>query len=95
MTPYILNPEATFSSFSLGSMDAGLWTVGSQTLMLAANLAYEGITVDLGIATNGTHVGNQVFDGGANASGTQINFQSTGTGAFFLNTAALLLPPYY
>ena len=95
MTPYILSPEATFSNLSSGSIDAGLWAVGEQTLILAANLGYEATTLDLSFITNGIHVGNQVFDGGAKANGTEIFFQSTGTGAFFLNTAALLLPPYY
>lgn len=81
MKPYIFSPNATFANLTSNQVDVGMWTVGGKTLLLAANMAYEQVTLKLPAALKGQQ-GTQVFDGGAAASGSGIIFQSTGTGAF-------------
>jgi hypothetical protein len=86
MTPFIFNPKATFSNLTSNRIDVGLWTVGSQTLLLAANLNYDVATLDLSDlppSIEGKHA-TQVFNGGAKVNVKGITFQSTGTGAFVL-----------
>ncbi|TFK71552.1 hypothetical protein BDN72DRAFT_869928 [Pluteus cervinus] len=90
MTPYILSPSATFSQITLRDVDYGLWTVGPNTLVLAANMDYSTQTVtlaELGLA-NGVGRIMQVFDSGShvNADGRTLSFDSVGSGGFIVKT---------
>jgi len=71
----------------------GLWTVGSETLVLATNMNYAEVTVslvDLSVSVNGSGTAGitQVFDSGANMSsdGKGFTFESVGSGAFVVTT---------
>jgi hypothetical protein len=88
MIPFISNPDATFANLTSNRIDVGLWTVGSQTLLLAANLNYDEAHLDLSnLPTGITHVKvTRAFNGGAEVNGGSIVFQSTGTGAFLLSS---------
>jgi hypothetical protein len=71
MIPFIFNADATFSNLTSNRIDVGLWTVGSQTLLLAANLNYDEAYLDLNNLPTGikhTKV-TQIFDGGAEVNG--------------------------
>ncbi len=90
MTPYILSPSATFSQITVRNVDYGLWTVGPNTLILAANMDYSNQTVtlaELGLA-NGVGRVTQVFDSGshANSDGKTLSFDSVGSGGFIVKT---------
>jgi len=88
MTPFIFSTNATFSNLTSNHIDIGLWTVGSQTLLLAANLNYDEAHLDLSslpIGTKNTKV-TQAFDGGAEVNSESITFRPTGTGAFLLSS---------
>jgi len=84
MTPFILNANASFRQVTVNRVDVGLWTVGSETLVLASNMNYATTTVhltDLGLKSKGT---TQVLDSGAavNPDKTGFTFESVGSGAF-------------
>jgi hypothetical protein len=87
MTPFIFNPKAEFSNLTFNSIDIGFWTVGTQTLLLAANLNYNVAMLDLSSIPTGIQGTSamQVFDGGAQVYGKKITFQSIGTGVFLLS----------
>ena len=87
MNPFILNPTATVRRFTANRIDVGLWTVGSETLVLATNLNSAAVTVSLADFTvqgNGRSSVTQVFDSGvkAGADGKELAFESLGSGAF-------------
>lgn len=92
MTPFILNPAATFRQVTVNLVDVGLWTVGGQTLVLAANTNYFDVSLtpkDLGLVLP---VGSplisatQVFDSGAHVDPARQHFVfgSVGSGAFIV-----------
>ncbi|THH33377.1 hypothetical protein EUX98_g816 [Antrodiella citrinella] len=84
MKAFILNPAATFQRVISGRVDVGVWVVGRQTLVLATNLNYFATSFALA-SVQGLWVGesvSQVFDGGAQVAGKEIQLQSVGTGAF-------------
>jgi len=82
---FLFNPNATFSQLLFNRIDVGLWTVDSQTLLLATNLNYNVATLDLGtVPASGKSV-QQVFNSGSAVNGTGITFQSVGSGAFILS----------
>jgi hypothetical protein len=81
---FIFNPNATFSQLVFNRIDVGLWTVNSQTLLLATNLNYDVSTLDLGaLPASGQNL-QQIFDSGSSVNATSITFQSVGSGAFLL-----------
>ncbi|KAI0341174.1 hypothetical protein BDW22DRAFT_1359406 [Trametopsis cervina] len=85
MKQFILNPSAKFSHVVVNRVDVGIWSVGAQTLVLATNLNYAQVTVNLdGLLPKGV-VEKQVLDSGAKVQGKQLVFQSVGTGAFILS----------
>ncbi|KAK7684428.1 hypothetical protein QCA50_012375 [Cerrena zonata] len=83
MKEFILNPAAKRGSAKVNRVDIALWTVGGQTLLLAANLNYEETEVplsQLGIGKIGKGVqGRQVFDSGAKIQGDSLVFDSIGS----------------
>ena len=87
MTPYILNPTATFANATLGRVDVGMWSVSGKTLIVAVNLDYTEATLDLGelpMSMGGKWKVEQVFDGGSAVSGSRVSLDSVGSGAFLL-----------
>ncbi|KXN90762.1 hypothetical protein AN958_03649 [Leucoagaricus sp. SymC.cos] len=91
MNPFILSPNASFKQITINRVDFGLWTVGSQTLVLGTNMnnANTNITfAQLGLPSSGSSSGiSQVLDSGA-ASDTATNhfvFAATGSGAWIFN----------
>jgi hypothetical protein len=82
---FLFDPNATFSQLVSNRIDVGLWTVGSQTLLLATNLNYNEATLSLGaIPASGKNL-QQIFNSGSAVNGTDIRFQSVGSGAFLLS----------
>jgi len=83
LTPFIFASNATVKQMSSGNVDVGLWTVGSQTLVMATNLEYNTTTMDLSDLV-GPGVGDvtQVFNSGSVVNGTLVTFESVGSGAF-------------
>ncbi|KDR78230.1 hypothetical protein GALMADRAFT_245305 [Galerina marginata CBS 339.88] len=91
MTPFILNPSATFKQVTINRVDIGLWTVGGQTLILATNQNYFSVSVSL----KDLHLpspqpaASQVLDTGAKIDPARAHllFDSVGTGAFIVKSA--------
>ncbi len=85
---YILNPSARFAHEVVDRVDVGMWTVGGKTLVLATNLNYASKSFDLsGVPLVGDQAksgAKQVYDSGAKISGTTLQLDSTGTGAFIV-----------
>jgi len=84
MTPFILSAAASFRQVTFNRVDMGLWTVGSETLILATNMNYTTVTVriaDLGLKPKGI---TQVLNSGAvlTPDTTGLTFESVGSGAF-------------
>jgi hypothetical protein len=85
MTPFILNPAATFRQVTVKRVDFGLWTVGAETLVLASNMNYATVTVhltDLGLPT--ASITSQALDSGAVGDRTGLTFESVGSGAWIV-----------
>lgn len=87
MTPFIMSDKASFKQTTVNRIDIGIWTLGTETLVLATNQNYEVTTLDLHSLPLG--VGSkprltQVLDSGAKASGMVVTFEEVGTGAFIL-----------
>ncbi|KAK2460380.1 hypothetical protein APHAL10511_007545 [Amanita phalloides] len=87
MTPYITSPSAAFRQTTINGVDCGLWTVGSQTLVLATNTGYVPQTVTL---TNlnlpaGAAI-TQVLDTGSYLTSAKdgLVFTSVGSGGFII-----------
>lgn len=82
---YIMSDSVSFSHVFSNQIDIGLWTVGTQTLVLATNLNYANETFDLatieGLATTPAA---QVLNTGATLEGSVITFTSVGTGGWIL-----------
>lgn len=86
ITPFLFAPNATTIKLNVGNIDIGVWTVGSQTLVMATNLEYNSTTLDLGdVLGSGVGGVEQVFDGGTVVNGTLVTFQSVGSGAFVVS----------
>jgi len=91
MTPFILNPSATFRQITINRVDIGIWIVGAETLVLVTNMNYFSVSVslhDLGLA-NGKLVA-QVLDSGAAidlSTHTRLLFDSVGSGAFLVKNS--------
>ena len=90
MKQFILSPSATFRHAKINRVDIGLWTVGSETLLLATNLNYATVPLDLTASDLGLKgkgkTAKQVLDSGAELSGDIITFESVGTGAFIFKS---------
>ncbi|KAM5540974.1 hypothetical protein V8D89_005285 [Ganoderma adspersum] len=85
---YILNPIAVFQHQVVDRVDVGMWTVGGKTLVLATNLNYASKSFDLSkvpvVGDQAKAGATQAYDSGAKISGTTIQLDSTGTGAFIV-----------
>ena len=85
---YILNPNAKFQHQVVDRVDVGMWTVGGKTLVLATNLNYASKSFDLSkvpiVGDQAKAGATQAYDSGAKISGTTIQLDSTGTGAFIV-----------
>jgi hypothetical protein len=87
MKPFILSPTATIRQVTTQSgIDVGLWTVGTQTLVLATNIKTQNLSLaltDLHL-TGGAGKIKQVFNSGTSVSsdGRTLHFGSTGSGGF-------------
>ena len=85
---YILNPKAFFQHQVVDRVDVGFWTVDGKTLVLATNLNYASKSFDLSkvplVGDQAQAGAKQVYDSGAKISGTTIQLDSTGTGAFIV-----------
>ncbi|KAG5651907.1 hypothetical protein H0H81_006958 [Sphagnurus paluster] len=84
MTPFILNPTTTFRQVVLHKVDVGMWTVGSQTLVLAGSTNNDPATipwVDLGLSPRGT---TQVLNSGAVVKADKMMLERMGSGGFIL-----------
>jgi hypothetical protein len=82
---FLFNPNATFSQLVLNRIDVGMWTAGSQTLLLATNLNYNVTALDLRVIPISNNNVQQIFDSGSSVDGTSITFQSVGSGAFLFS----------
>ncbi|KAF8628579.1 hypothetical protein AX17_005975 [Amanita inopinata Kibby_2008] len=87
MTPFILDASATFRQSTVNGVDCGLWTVGTQTLVLATNMNYVTETVtlaNLGLGTFGTIT--QVLNTGSSVTAARdgFTFNAVGSGGFIL-----------
>jgi hypothetical protein len=87
MSRFILSPSASFRQITVNGVDCGLWTVNSQTLVLAANTNYANETVTL--ASLGLPTGlaiTQVLDTGSSSTPSQdgFTFTSVGSGGFIV-----------
>jgi len=91
MNPFILSPTAKFKQVTISRVDLGLWTVGSQTLVLGTNMNSVSTTIDLsqlGLPATGTGSGfTQVLDTGAvlDSARNKFLFNPVGTGAWIVN----------
>ncbi|KAF4611870.1 hypothetical protein D9613_003961 [Agrocybe pediades] len=91
MTPFILNPAASFRQMTVNRVDIGMWTVGTQTLVLATNMNYASVSValtTLGLPSpQGTET--QVLDTGARMDPAKehLLLDSVGTGGFIVETS--------
>jgi len=89
MTPFILNPSATFRQTTIQGVDIGLWTINdTKTLVLATNTNYSPVSVQitsLGLPSGEINV-KQVLDTGTKINSDQSNimFESVGSGAFII-----------
>ncbi|KAI3614836.1 hypothetical protein WG66_003340 [Moniliophthora roreri] len=86
ITPFILEPSATFRQVTSDRVDIGLWTVGQETLALASNMNYDGKTLDLAqlFGSKPSNV-QQVLDSGASLSGDVVTFEEVGSGAWIVS----------
>ena len=87
MSRFILSPSASFRQIAVNGVDCGLWTVDSQTLVLAANTNYANEIVTLaclGLPTGLTIT--QVLDTGSSLTPAQdgFTFTSVGSGGFIV-----------
>ncbi|PFH50013.1 hypothetical protein AMATHDRAFT_62037 [Amanita thiersii Skay4041] len=89
MTRFILNASASFRQVTVSRVDVGLWTVGSETLVLASNMNDEAQSVtlaDLGLPSSGATT-QQIMDSGSQVmAGSGFTFESVGSGAFIVST---------
>ncbi|KAJ7647730.1 hypothetical protein FB45DRAFT_207327 [Roridomyces roridus] len=86
MKDFIVSPAATSGQVIIGGIDVGLWTVGSQTLILATNMDSSNATlavVELDLLSKSGRI-EQVFDSGSQLSsdGHTLLFGSVGSGGF-------------
>ncbi|KAF9446852.1 hypothetical protein P691DRAFT_672690 [Macrolepiota fuliginosa MF-IS2] len=90
MSPFILSSNATFKQITINRVDFGLWTVGSQTLVLGTNMNNSPTVItlaQLGLpATGSSDAFTQVLDTGAVLDGARnhLSFQAVGTGAWIV-----------
>jgi len=92
MSPFILSPSASFRQITVSGVDCGLWTVDSQTLVLATNTNYanEIVTLSsLGLPTGPAIA--QVLDTGSSLTPSQNGFTFTcvGSGGFIVGNIAV------
>ncbi|KAJ7596116.1 hypothetical protein C8J56DRAFT_395738 [Mycena floridula] len=87
LVSFIASPLASFRQVLTGDLvDIGLWTVGSETLLLAANTGSRATSVKLSSFGLGrTHV-SELLNSGASVSadGTSIEMALAGAGAFIV-----------
>ncbi|KAF7315067.1 hypothetical protein MIND_00020900 [Mycena indigotica] len=84
MAAYILSPEAIFRQITFpNGVDAALWTVASQTLVLATNINYKDETVTLSQLQLSGKI-KQVFNSGSSvgSGGKVLKFGAVGSGGF-------------
>jgi len=89
MTQFILSPVVSFRQVLTDSLvDVGMWTVGSETLVLAANTGNAEATVDIAKlgGFSGRFTVKQVWDSAASVSsdGKGITLGITGSGGFIV-----------
>ncbi|KAF8994884.1 hypothetical protein BDQ17DRAFT_1366275 [Cyathus striatus] len=88
MKPFILNPSATFKQITTGGVDFGLWTVGSDTLVLGSNINYVSAIIklqDIGFPATISKV-TQFFNSGSQVDPAKfhLSFESVGSGGFIV-----------
>ncbi|KAJ7169101.1 hypothetical protein C8R43DRAFT_982245 [Mycena crocata] len=89
MKSFILSPSAVIRQVTTeAGIDIGIWTVGSQTLVLATNMNVQNLSLSLSELqlSGGRGKVKQVFDSGASVSsdGRTLHFGSVGSGGFVL-----------
>ncbi len=87
MTPFIFSPSASFRRITVNGVDCGLWSVGSQTLVLATNTNYGNETVTLASLTlpTGRNIAQILDTGSATTSAKDgFTFTSVGSGGFIV-----------
>lgn len=89
--PFIVDPYATFESFNVQGIDAGLWYNGTAYLLLVANLNVTSTAftlfvpwgdVGLGAVTNVTTQVQRYLSVGQNTNATGLRFMSGGIGIY-------------
>ncbi|PFH50385.1 hypothetical protein AMATHDRAFT_40917 [Amanita thiersii Skay4041] len=88
MTRFILNASATFRHAVVDRVDVGMWTVGSETLVLGTNMNYEARIVtlaNLGLPTSGVSL-TQILNSDSSLTGINNGFffESVGSGSFIV-----------
>lgn len=85
MKSFILSPSASFSHLLTNGVDVGMWTVDSQTLVLATNTNYASATLKRSSIPGWTsgEKATLVLDSGASVSNGLV-LESVGTGAVIL-----------
>jgi hypothetical protein len=79
--PFLSSPNATFSALQQDRVDAALWTLGDQTLLLVANPNPSNTSILLEGVTGGT--ATQLFNGGGDLvvqnDGVVLRLEGIGT----------------
>lgn len=85
--PFIVDPSATYETFNVGGVDAGLVSNGTAYLLLVANFNSTGVyvpwgDVGLGKVTNATTQIQRIFSVAQNTNDTGLNFRPGGVGIY-------------
>ncbi|KAF8440010.1 hypothetical protein L210DRAFT_857297 [Boletus edulis BED1] len=85
--PFLVDPEVTHETFSVGGVDAGLWDNGTAYLLLvtsfdAADVYVAWADVGLGEVTDGTTQVQQIFSVGQTTNATGLNSCPGGIGVY-------------
>ena len=89
MTPFILNPSATFRQTTIQGVDVGLWEINpTEVLVLATNTNYSPVSIPITyfVLTSSGIILEQVLDTGTEIDSHRANilFESVGSGAFII-----------
>lgn len=85
--PFLVDPEVTHATFSVGGVDVGSWDNGTAYLLLVANLDEEQVYVSwsdvgLGEMINATAQVRSVFSVGQTMNATGLNVGPGGIGVY-------------
>jgi hypothetical protein len=95
LLPFLSTPNVTFTPFAQNSVDVAFWTLGTQTLLMAANPNQSNVSLVLQGVTGGT--ATEVLNGGASlvpqsgsGGGLVLTLEPMGTSAWIFQQAGAL-----